>query len=94
MPAAQLGVTGIINANGTIKEGYENFTSKKTATGTYRVTYKPAFNEYASPSPTPVGNSVGVSLSEVSKEGFTVKFPLLLTLLLTDTEFTFQSIGE
>lgn len=94
MPATQQGCTGVINANGTVKEAYENFESKKTATGTYRITYKPEFIEYASPGVSPIGNNVGVFLSEVSKKGFTVKFPLLLTLLLTDTEFAFQSIGE
>lgn len=94
MPAAQLGVTGIINANGTVKEAYENFESKKTATGTYRITYKPAFIAYASPGITPIGNASAVSMSEVSNEGFTVKFTLLATLLLGDTAFAFQSIGE
>jgi hypothetical protein len=94
MPAAQLGVTGIINANGTVKEAFENFKSERLAAGDYRITYKPEFIEYASPGVTPMGNNVGVSMSEVSKKGFRVKFPLLLTLLLTDTEFAFQCIGE
>lgn len=94
MPAAQLGVTGVINSNGTVKEAYENFKSERISAGTYKITYTPAFNEYACPCPTPIGNSVGTVLSEVSKKGFTVKFPLLLSLVLTDTEFAFSSIGE
>jgi hypothetical protein len=94
MPAAQLGVTGIINANGTVKEAFENFTSEKTATGTYKITYKPEFIEYASVGVNPIGNASAVSLSEVSKKGFIVKFTLLATLLLGDTAFSFQCIGE
>lgn len=94
MPATQQGCTGVINSNGTIKESYENFKSERLGTGDYRITYKPEFIEYASPGVSPIGNAVGVTLSEVSKKGFRVKFPLLLTLLLTDTEFAFQSIGE
>lgn len=94
MPAPQSSVTGIINANGTVKEAYENFTCEKTATGTYKITYKPAYNEYAAPGINPIGSASAVALSEVSKNGFVVKFTLLATLLLGDTAFAFQSMGE
>lgn len=94
MPTSQSSVSGVVTSAAVIKEGYENFKVEKTATGTYRVNFTPPFEAFACPGVSPIGNSVGVTLSEVSKKGFTVKFPLLLTLLLTDTEFSIQVIGE
>ncbi len=91
MPATQLGVSGIINANGTVAWSTENFSVEKTATGTYKITYSPEFNVSASPSATPIGSSSAVRIDSPTKSGCTVKFSLLATLLLGDTAFSFSA---
>lgn len=92
MPTTQLGVSGVVEASGAIVSGTENFTVERTATGTYKVTYTPAFPNNAACGATPIGTGSAVSLSEVSKNGFVVKFTLLATLLLGNTAFSFQAV--
>lgn len=91
MPATQLGVAGIINANGTVAWSTENFTCEKTATGTYKITYSPEFNVSAAPSATPIGSGSAVEISSPTQSGCTVKFRALVGLLLADTAFSFSA---
>lgn len=96
MPTTQLGVSGVVNSNGSIAFGTENFAVEKTGTGTYRINYTPEFpgNGENGPAPgcTPIGSGSAVRMESVSKAGFTVKFTLLATLLLGDTAFSFQAV--
>lgn len=94
MPAGYSSVVGLVNAKGErTTEGA--FEAEKTATGTYKIVYvKEGFPTFSCPVATPIGTGTIPRLENVSKDGFTVKFTLLATLLLTDTEFSFVSQGD
>lgn len=91
MPATQLGVAGIINANGTINVSTENFTCEKTGAGTYKITYSPEFNVLAAPTATPIGSGSAVEITSPTIGGCVVKFRALVGLLPADTSFSFSA---
>lgn len=92
MPAAQLGLQGIVASTGAITNG-ETFTVKRNGVGDYTVTFFPTFEEYGAPGVSPIGTAASLSMSEVGPKGFRVKATLLSTLLPVDTAFSFQVLG-
>jgi hypothetical protein len=91
-PGGQLGLQGVIAANGTITAG-ETFTCKRNGVGDYTVTFTPPFESYSAPGVTPIEAVTSPSMSEVGPKGFRVKFALLVSILPADSAFSFQVFG-